>query len=94
MHLRGPGQVLREQIYALHKTEDFLFRPVSKELRSDDTRFQSSAIHTAHSHEVYRSVRQRVFSCTDTKVYWNIIPLSLDHLFVFCNSFPTIQLQL
>lgn len=68
-YLREPTAVLREQISVLDEDEYFIFLPVAKLLRVDDTAFKASPINTAHFSSIYRSICQKEFSCKDDKVF-------------------------
>lgn len=71
MYLCDSTEVLRQKICDIEEAQDFIFRPVFKPLRADSTKCQSSPIHTAHFHRIYKSLRQRVLSCKGIKVIWN-----------------------
>lgn len=71
MYMRDPIDVLKQQISALEDRDAFTFRPVPKSRRSDGSTYQSTPMETSHFHDVYSSVRRRVFSTTDISVVWN-----------------------
>lgn len=71
MYMRDPVQVIKQHISALEHFNSMEFRPVTKPVRSDGTTYQSSPLETSHFHDVYKSVRHRVFSSSDSTVIWN-----------------------
>ena len=71
MYMRDPLDLLKEQISVLEDRDGFTFRPVPKPRRADGTTYQSTPMETDHFHDVYNSVRRRVFSTADAKVIWN-----------------------
>lgn len=69
--LRDFAQVLKVQIIVLFNSDDFLFRPIGKSLRTDVTPYQTEPIHSAYFHDIYKAVKQQVFFVRDSKVVWN-----------------------
>ena len=71
MYTRDPRTVLCDRFSALQENEDFIFRPLLKSSRPDGTPFQTSPMQTALFHNIYKSIRQRVFNCNDNLLFWN-----------------------
>lgn len=74
MYEKLPAEVLREQICALDKTEDFIFRPVRKNLHANSTAFQCSPMQMTNVRYIHKSLQQGVVMCKEDNVIWNDPP--------------------
>lgn len=71
MYLGDYVEILNEQLTTLDRSDSFVLRPVVNWTSTDGKLVQTKPMQSSYFHNIYKSIRQRVFSNKDNKVLWN-----------------------